>query len=76
VHILTFNDYCKAGCRVDGPVYNFLGLTTGYIREACQIPTKKKAYCADITYVTARKLDLTISGVHMHQKRRIVAKTV
>ena len=34
VHILTFNDYlARRDAKWMGPVYNFLGLTTGFVQE-------------------------------------------
>ncbi len=56
VHILTFNDYLAsrdAGWM--GPVYEFLGLSVGYIKGGKSLEERKKAYNADITYVTAKE---------------------
>jgi len=56
VHILTFNDYlAKRDALWMGPVYEFLGMSVGYIREGMDTETRKKAYQADITYVTAKE---------------------
>ncbi|MCX7745859.1 MAG: accessory Sec system translocase SecA2 [Clostridia bacterium] len=56
VHILTFNDYlAHRDAAWMGPVYEFLGLKTGYIREGMSIDERQKAYSADITYVTAKE---------------------
>jgi len=56
VHVLTFNDYL-AGRDAEwmGPVYRFLGLAVGSIREGMSPTDKKAAYAADITYVTAKE---------------------
>ncbi|HHW47656.1 MAG TPA: accessory Sec system translocase SecA2 [Clostridiaceae bacterium] len=56
VHVLTFNDYlAKRDAEWMGPVYEFLGLTVGYIREGMTPDERKKAYSADITYLTAKE---------------------
>ena len=56
VHILTFNDYlAKRDAAWMGPVYEMLGFTTGYIQNTMSGDERKKAYAADITYVTAKE---------------------
>ncbi|MGL5512343.1 MAG: DEAD/DEAH box helicase, partial [Sporomusa sp.] len=56
VHVLTFNDYL-AGRDAEwmGPVYEFLGLSVGYVFEEMSSTARQKAYAADITYVTAKE---------------------
>lgn len=56
VHVLTFNDYlARRDAEWMGPIYRFLGLSVGYIREGMSTAERKAAYAADITYVTARE---------------------
>lgn len=56
VHILTFNDYlAKRDALWMGPVYEFLGLTVGYVQEGMDTRIRKAAYEADVTYVTAKE---------------------
>lgn len=56
VHILTFNDYlARRDAGWMGPVYEFMGLKTGYVQEGMSIRDRKKAYLSDITYVTAKE---------------------
>ncbi|SCY44497.1 accessory Sec system translocase SecA2 [Alkaliphilus peptidifermentans] len=56
VHILTFNDYlAERDAKWMGPVYDFLGLSCGYIKENMSIEERKEAYLMDITYVTAKE---------------------
>ncbi|HEX9060797.1 MAG TPA: accessory Sec system translocase SecA2 [Clostridia bacterium] len=56
VHILTFNDYlARRDAEWMGPVFNFLGLTAGFINEDMSREERKKAYSCDITYVTAKE---------------------
>ena len=57
VHILTANDYlAQRDARWMGPVYNFLGLTSGFVNEGMDKGERKKAYNADITYITAKEV--------------------
>ena len=56
VHILTFNDYlAKRDAEWMGPVFQFLGLSVDYIIEGMSGCERKRAYDADITYVTAKE---------------------
>lgn len=56
VHVLTFNDYlAQRDAGWMGPVYEFLGLTVGYVREGMSMVDRKKAYYCDITYLTAKE---------------------
>jgi len=56
VHVLTFNDYlAHRDAAWMGPVYEYLGLTVGYVKEGMSISQRQNAYCSDITYVTAKK---------------------
>ena len=53
VHVVTVNDYL-AGRDASwmGPVYSYMGLTTGVIFANQDNESKKKAYACDITYGT------------------------
>ncbi|MBA1334187.1 MAG: Protein translocase subunit SecA [Firmicutes bacterium] len=56
VHVLTFNDYlAHRDAAWMGPVYEYLGLTVGYVKEGMSISQRQNAYCSDITYVTAKE---------------------
>ncbi len=56
VHILTANDYlARRDAGWMGPVYSFLGLTVGFVNEGMSREERKKAYAADITYITAKE---------------------
>lgn len=53
VHIVTVNDYlAKRDAEWMGPVYSFLGLTTGVILSDMPVNGRQAAYNADITYGT------------------------
>ena len=56
VHVLTFNDYlARRDAKWMGPVYQFLSLTTGYVQEGMSSRQRRKAYSADITYLSAKE---------------------
>ncbi|MEO8315056.1 MAG: preprotein translocase subunit SecA, partial [Pseudomonadota bacterium] len=53
VHVVTVNEYLAArDAEWMGPVYAFLGLTVGVIRNAQNSEEKRAAYACDITYGT------------------------
>jgi len=56
VHVLTVNDYlARRDAAWMGPVYEFLGLTVGYVNEGMENAERQEAYRKDITYVTAKE---------------------
>jgi len=57
VHVVTVNDYlAKRDSLEMGEIYNFLGLTSGYINNDQDDPERKKNYNHDITYGTNSEL--------------------
>ena len=61
VHIVTVNDYlAKRDAHNMGKIYNFLGLTTGYINNDQSDEERKQNYNCDITYATNSELGLII----------------
>lgn len=57
VHILTFNDYlAKRDANWMRPVYEFLGMSVGFIQETMPAGEKRVAYRCDITYATAKEV--------------------
>ena len=57
VHVVTVNDYlAKRDCENMGKIYNFLGLTAGYINNDQSDDERKKNYNCDITYATNNEL--------------------
>lgn len=56
VHVLTFNDYlAKRDREWMKPLYEFLGINVSFITEKTDIESRKKAYCADVMYATAKE---------------------
>ncbi len=57
VHIVTVNDYlAKRDCENMKSIYNFLGLTAGYINNDQTDDLRKSNYNCDITYATNSEL--------------------
>ncbi len=56
VHVLTFNDYlANRDAEWMGPIYRFLGLSAVAVQAGMSLTEKKRAYSADVTYVTAKE---------------------
>ena len=57
VHIVTVNDYlAKRDSKEMGEIYNFLGLSSGFINNDQGDDERKKNYNCDITYATNSEL--------------------
>ena len=57
VHIVTVNDYlARRDSQNMGKIYNFLGLTCGYINSGQNDTERKENYLKDITYATNSEL--------------------
>ena len=53
VHLVTTNDYlAKRDAEWNGPVFERLGMTVGYIQNMMPFAQRQEAYAADITYGT------------------------
>jgi len=55
-HVLTFNDYlARRDAEWMGPVYRLLGLTVDAVGQGMDAAARRRAYAADVTYVTAKE---------------------
>jgi preprotein translocase subunit SecA len=55
-HVLTFNDYlARRDAAWMGPVYERLGLSVGFVQERMSVAERRRAYGADVTYLTAKE---------------------
>jgi preprotein translocase subunit SecA len=55
-HVLTFNDYlARRDAEWMGPVYRLLGLSVGAVQQGMDAAARRRAYAADVTYVTAKE---------------------
>ncbi len=53
VHLITTNDYlAERDAKWMGKLYNFLGLSVGFVTSTMKNDERRKAYACDITYVT------------------------
>ena len=56
VHVLTFNDYLASrDAEWMGPIYRRLGLSVHFVHSGMGAADHRKAYSADVTYVTAKE---------------------
>jgi preprotein translocase subunit SecA len=56
VHVLTFNDYlARRDAQWMGPVYRFMGLTVDFVQQGMDYARRRRAYQADVTYITAKE---------------------
>jgi preprotein translocase subunit SecA len=56
VHVLTFNDYlARRDAEWMGPIYERLGLSVGFVQAGMPADERRRAYLADVTYVTAQE---------------------
>ena len=57
VHVVTVNDYlAKRDCSEMSVIYNFLGLTSGFINNDQNDEQRTTNYNCDITYATNSEL--------------------
>ena len=64
VHIVTVNDYlAKRDCQEMGKIYNFLGLSSGYINNDQDDHDRKKNYACDIFYCSLSHYWITRNNV-------------
>lgn len=57
VHVVTVNDYlAKRDRNWMGPVYEFLGLTVGFVSHDMSNSERRASYASDVTYVTNNEL--------------------
>ena len=56
VHVFTANDYlARRDAEWMGPVYRFLGLDAGFVEQGMPPDGRRRAYGADVTYLTAKE---------------------
>ncbi len=57
VHLITTNDYlAERDAREMGKLYDFLGITSGFVTTEMKNNDRQKAYAADVTYVTNQEI--------------------
>src|SRR6266700_1430948 len=57
VHVVTVNDYLAArDAEVNAPLYKFMGLSVGVIKQDMPLPERRAQYACDIVYVSNKEL--------------------
>jgi len=57
VHLITTNDYlAERDAKWMGKLYDFLGLSVGYVTSTMSNEERRKSYASDITYVTNQEI--------------------
>ena len=74
VHVLTFSDYlARRDANWMGPVYDYLGLTVGFVQEGMSVGERQKAYASDVTYATAKEAGFDFLRDHLcFEKENVV----
>jgi preprotein translocase subunit SecA len=75
VHVVTVNDYLARRDRQwMGPVYEFLGLTVGFVQHDMPPADHRAAYACDITYVTNNEIgfDYLRDNMVVRQEDRVM----
>src|SRR5579862_9602076 len=74
VHVMTVNDYlARRDAKWMGPIYDFLGLTVGYVQQSSSTEERRKAYACDITYATPNEIgfDHLRDGLAMYPEEQV-----
>ncbi len=57
VHIITTNDYlAERDAKLNGKLYEALGMSVGYVTSTMKSEQRRKAYLSDVTYVTNQEV--------------------
>src|SRR5882724_3666267 len=57
VHVMTVNDYlARRDAKWMGPIYEFFGLSVGFIQREMTATQRQQAYTCDVTYATANEV--------------------
>ncbi len=75
VHVITTNDYlAERDAKEMGQLYKFLGLSSGYVTSEMKNDERRKAYAADITYVTNQEVgfDFLRDNLVYSRKERVL----
>jgi preprotein translocase subunit SecA len=75
VHVITVNDYlAKRDRQWMGPIFEFLGMTVGYVQHDLPPNDHRAAYACDITYVTNNEIgfDYLRDNMVVRQEDRVL----
>jgi preprotein translocase subunit SecA len=74
VHVMTVNDYlARRDAQWMAGIYQFLGLSVGYLQQGMTIEDRCRAYACDITYATANEIgfDLLRDGLALYPREQV-----
>ena len=74
VHVMTVNDYlARRDAKWMGGIYEFLGLSAGYVQQGMSIEERKRAYSCDITYATPNEIgfDHLRDGLALYPREQV-----
>ncbi len=74
VHVMTVNDYlAQRDAQWMGPIYEFLGLSVGCVRQGMTTAHRQQAYRCDITYATANEVgfDFLRDQLALHPEEQV-----
>src|SRR5260370_27613472 len=74
VHVMTVNDYlARRDAKWMGGIYDFLGLSVGYVQQGMSIEERRRAYNCDITYATPNEIgfDHLRDGLAMYPQEQV-----
>ncbi|MBI4386993.1 MAG: preprotein translocase subunit SecA [Elusimicrobia bacterium] len=75
VHLVTVNDYLAKRDRYwMGPIFEFLGLTVGFVQHDMPNAERRAAYACDVTYVTNNEIgfDYLRDNMVVHKEDRVL----
>jgi preprotein translocase subunit SecA len=74
VHVMTVNDYlARRDVKWMGGIYDFLGLSAGYVQQGMSIEERRHAYACDVTYATQNEIgfDHLRDGLAMYPHEQV-----
>ena len=74
VHVMTVNDYlARRDAQWMGGIYEFLGLSAGYIQQGMPAEERRRAYACDVTYSTANEIgfDYLRDGLALYPDQQV-----
>ncbi|HTW67130.1 MAG TPA: hypothetical protein VME17_21070 [Bryobacteraceae bacterium] len=74
VHVMTVNDYlARRDAQWMGGIYEFLGLSVGYIQQGMVPEERRRAYACHITYATANEIgfDVLRDGLALYPPEQV-----
>jgi preprotein translocase subunit SecA len=74
VHVITVNDYlARRDAQWMGGIFEFLGLSVGYIQQEMSAEERRRAYACDVTYSTANEIgfDYLRDGLALYPRQQV-----